>query len=244
MVGLKLLRAPRREVEHRHWWFVGRRMIVRSLAAAMPRGLKLDTGCGYRGAVDGAAGGETCVGLDIELEKLRDFRLAANAMAVCGSAEQLPFLEGSFAAVLLLDVLEHLRNDWLALSEAFRVLRPGGMALVTVPAFPSLWSRHDDAEMHLRRYSRDGLVRLCEAAAFRVLKAGYLNVLLFPLAAAWRVVSRRLLRGRVPRDDFYMPPGPVNLLLAHLFAAERALLPGVRAPFGLSAFALCTKPCA
>jgi SAM-dependent methyltransferase len=143
---------------------------------------------------------------------------------------------------MLLDVLEHVRDDWLALAQACRVLQPGGRALITVPAFPSLWSPHDAAEMHIRRYRRAGLLRLCESVGLRVIRSGHFNILLFLPAVAWRILSRRLYRHRVPRDDFYMLPRPINDFLAALFALERFLLPHVPAPLGLSIFAVLEKP--
>jgi SAM-dependent methyltransferase len=234
-------RVSREETENSHWWFAGRREIIRVLAAGFPAGPQLEVGCGWRGVLSPGEG--IRVGLDIEAEKLASVE-KHGVKAVAGQGEQLPFADGSFLSVLLLDVLEHVRDDWLALAEAFRVLQPGGKALVTVPAYPSLHSPHDDAEFHLRRYRKRGLLRLCRGAGFQVVRSGHFNLLLFLPAAAWRVVSRRLYRHRLPASDFYMFPRPINSFLAALFSLERFLLrpPLPAPPFGLSLFAVLEKP--
>lgn len=236
------LRTSRAETETTHWWYVGRRAILASLASQLPPGPRLEVGCGYFGGIASGAAPGIRVALDLEHEKLAVVRDRHGAAPVCAAGEQLPFAGASFASCLLLDVLEHLRDDWLALSEACRILRPGGRALVTVPAFPSLWSAHDVAEMHFRRYKLRDLRRLCEGVGFRIIRSGHFNTLLFPAALVWRLVSRRLYRNRTPRDDFYMPPRPVNKFLAALLGAERFVAPHFPLPLGLSAFAVLEKP--
>ncbi len=234
------LRASREETEKRHWWFVGRRAIINALAQSLPQGPCLDVGCGYGGGLSVGSGGLS-VGLDLAGAPLAGLHEDYGAYAVQGGAEQLPFAEGSFATVFLLEVLEHIHDDWLALAESYRVLRRGGGALVTVPAFPSLWGAHDEAEFHLRRYTKGGLVRLCEGVGFQVRQCGYFNILLFPAAVAWRFISRRIFPHRQPKNDFLMLPRPVNKLLSTVFSSERFFVPHLQIPFGLSLFAVLKK---
>jgi SAM-dependent methyltransferase len=235
-----VFRDSREETENSHWWFVGRRQIVAALTAGFPAGPRLEVGCGYRGMLAANLGQGIRVGIDLEIEKLAALG-KHGASGVAGTAEQLPFADNSFTSAMLLDVLEHVRDDWLTLAETHRVLQPAGRVLVTVPAFPSLWSPHDDAEMHLRRYGKRGLLQLCEGAGFRVVRSGYFNVLLFIPAAAWRLISRWLFRNRTPRNDFYMLPRPINSFLATIFSFERSLVSKTTAPFGLSLFAILEK---
>ena len=235
-------RVGRDEAEEKHWWYVGRRAVLAALAPKLSPGPSLEVGCGYHSGLPPDSPNSRLVGLDMEHDKLTGFRLRHGAQVVQGNAEQLPFPEGTFASCLLLDVLEHVRDDWLALSEAFRVLSPGGRALVTVPAFPSLWSAHDEADMHLRRYRRRELLRLCEGAGFRIVKGAHFNILFFPAALLWRIVSRRLYRHRIPGDDFFMFPRPINAFFAALFSFERFVVPYLPLPFGLSIFAILEKP--
>jgi len=235
-------RAGREGIENRHWWFIGRRSVLGALTAKLPPGPRLEVGCGYRGGLTLDCEPVMKVGLDIEYSKLDSLRDKFGVLGVQGDAERLPLADETFSVVFLLDVLEHVRNDHFALSEVLRVLRPGGRAIVCVPAFPSLRSPHDAAEMHFRRYRRSGFLRLCRDAGFRVNRSGYLNTLLFPVALVWRVVSGWLFCSRTPRDDFWIPPRPVNGLLALLFSAERLIVPRVSLPFGLSIFAILRKP--
>lgn len=235
------LRATREEVENGHWWFVGRRAIIRTLAAELPPGPRLEIGCGYRGGIALALSEGMKIGLDRELEKLAWLSQEQSAHPVQANADQLPFDNGCFSSCLLLDVLEHVQDDWLVLAETHRILRAGGRAIVTVPAYPLLWSTHDQAEQHLRRYRRGQLLKLCKSLGLHPLRSGYFNTILFPVAAAWRLVSRRLFDGRRPHDDFHSLPTPVNQFLAAVFGAERYLAQHLPAPFGLSIFAVLEK---
>lgn len=233
--------AARNEVEEKHWWFVGRRAILQALAQSLPDGPSLDVGCGYRGSLDYSSDSHLKVGLDLDPAKLGNLSTRPGLATVLGDSQRLPFTDSSFASVMMLDMLEHVSDDWLALAEAFRVLRPGGAAFVTVPAFPSLWSAHDEAEMHLRRYRKKDLLRLCESVGFRIDGSGYFNTILFPFATVWRIVSRRFFRRRQPKDDFYMLPRPVDSALAFLFSLEQHVAPRIPLPFGLSIYAIMKK---
>jgi SAM-dependent methyltransferase len=105
------------------------------------------------------------------------------AALVCGTADTLPFRDEVFDVVLAADVLEHLTDDELATSELFRVLRPGGTLVVNVPTDPGLWSEHDVALGHVRRYTRSRLNELLSSAGFRV---GRMD--------SWMVLTRPLVR--------------------------------------------------
>lgn len=235
-------RAGREEVEERHWWFVGRRAILSELAKSLPEGPRLDVGCGYGGGLVISPGSQLNVGIDLDPAKLTSMSSRSGSHAVRADTQRLPFADESFSSITMLDVLEHVQDDWLALAEAQRVLRPGGAALVTVPAFPFLWSSHDEAEMHFRRYRRRELLELCESAGFDVVKSGHFNVTLFPLAAAWRIISHRIFRKRRPKDDFYMLPSPINSTLAAILSLERHAASCIPLPFGLSIHAVLRKP--
>jgi SAM-dependent methyltransferase len=144
----------------------------------------------------------------------------------------VPFEGEAFDAVLLLDVLEHVEADRASLAALGGRLAPGGRLVVTVPAYRWLWSAHDDANHHVRRYTRAGLVQTAEAAGLRVYEATYYNTLLFPAAAGARLAGR--LVGSQGRSGLGIPPPLVNRLLAGVFGAERHLVGRVPLPFGVS----------
>lgn len=126
----------------------------------------------------------------------------------------LPFPSGRFHLVTCLDVLEHVDDDAAAMRELARVVAPGGFLLVTVPAHPHLWSAHDVRAGHRRRYTRDALAALAEAAGLETVLLSPFNVWLYPAAA----VARRLgLAGTA------FPPRPLNAVLAAILASEGRL---------------------
>jgi SAM-dependent methyltransferase len=123
------------------------------------------------------------------------------------------------------DVLEHVEDDARVVAEMRRVLKPGGQVLIAVPADPRLWSEHDDAVSHLRRYTRESLTTLFEDGGFAIEKVRSWNVILRP-AIAWK-------RGRESNagSDIEMVSAPLNQLLHAIVGMERYLptggLPGV-----------------
>lgn len=145
--------------------------------------------------------------------------------------DDLPVTPGWADVVLLLDVLEHLDDDAGGLRAAHRVLREGGVLVVTVPAYAWLWSGHDVALAHRRRYVAAGLRALVESAGYRVERLSYFNTLLFPAIAAVRLYKR--LR-RDERHDLAHPGPRLNAFLEWLFALERHVVPRPGLPFGTS----------
>jgi SAM-dependent methyltransferase len=165
--------------------------------------------------------------------------LASRRLGHDVTAAPLPALEGiaegTYHLIALLDVLEHVDEDEAALASIAARLAPGGRILVTVPAFAWMWSAHDVAHHHKRRYSKRGLRRVIEAAGLRAQRIGYFNSLLFPLAAAVRLAGR--LTGKTTSDD-RLPPAPLNRLFRAIFGLERHLVGRVPLPAGVSLFAL------
>ena len=149
------------------------------------------------------------------------------------------FERNAYDLVALLDVLEHVPDDIGSLRVIHRRLKPGGALLLTVPANPWMWSAHDVAHHHFRRYTRAGLRKLFEQAGFDVQLLSYFNSLLFPPIAAARLVGKA--RGTDSADDAL--PGPrVNALLNSLFGLEAGLMGRVPMPFGVSLVAVVRRP--
>ena len=141
-------------LEETYWWFVGRRSMLEQLLRRFARrgGLALDVGCGSGRNFEILAPYADCVlGLDRSLTAL-GLAAAHGLPTACADGQAIPVASASLDLVSALDVLEHLDEDQLALQEFHRVLRPGGLLLLTVPAYRFLWSEHDEALMHRRRY--------------------------------------------------------------------------------------------
>ena len=139
--------------------------------------------------------------------------------------------DGRYDLVAMLDVLEHIPGDLEALTALRPKLAAGGRILVTVPASPWLWSAHDVAHHHHRRYTAASLAEVFGKAGYRVRHLTHFNTALFPLIVAARAVGKLLKR---EGGDDAIPPGPVNAVLERLFAAERHWVGRRTLPFGVS----------
>lgn len=234
------------DLEDRHWWFVARRKIIFAVLSRFLSGPTaiLDAGCGTgRMLLDLSRFGEVS-GIDESPEGVA----YAHARGFLGVYQALitaiPFPDASFEAVTCLDVLEHTADDRAAIKELGRVLRPGGILLITVPAFRFLWSGHDVALSHMRRYRAGEIRRLVESAGLDVLKLSYFNTILFP-----GVVVTRRCRALFARpesapssDTFRMPSSIANATFLRLFQSEAALLSFLDLPFGASIMCVGRKP--
>jgi SAM-dependent methyltransferase len=159
-----------------------------------------------------------------------------------GDAQAMPVADSSVDLVSALDVLEHLDDDIQALREFYRVLRPGGLLLITVPAYRFLWSEHDEALMHRRRYVASELHIKLTRSGFRVLKRSYALFLTF-----FPIVFYRLFRGLLPKNalapqaSHVMLPAFVNHLLTDLLKLEARISSMINLPWGTSIVALAEK---
>jgi SAM-dependent methyltransferase len=204
------------ELEDTHWWYRERRAILRREVRGLGRpGRALDIGA--------AGGGNTRVlveeGWDATAtdycESAVEVARERGLTAVRADARALPFEPGSVDLVTAFDVLEHIREDHLVAEEIARVLAPGGHALIAVPCDMALWSAHDDAVGHVRRYARESLTVVVERAGLKVDRVWSWNVLLRPLVT-WH---RRRSRG----SDLRRTPFLVNAGLSAIVATERYL---------------------
>jgi len=235
--------AVMHEQEMVHWWFRGRRALLeRLLARHLPRGEEpprlLDFGCGTGGNAVGYAAVGPVVGVEPDREALRFAAGRTSAtryrLDYCRAAgTALPLRSASFDGVIASDVLEHIADDVAAAREIARVLRPGGVFIFSVPAHPWLWSAHDVALWHQRRYRRGELVRLLVGAGFRIRWLSYWNSVLFPVVAARRVIASRA-EDKAAVSDTVLPGPWVNRALTGVLRAEARALDWIRFPFGVS----------
>lgn len=231
-------------VQQRHWWFVARRRILQRLIESLrlpPQARILDSGCGSGGNLAMLSRFGRLQAMEFDATA----REAAASLSICPVAagclpHQLPFDGERYDLICLLDVLEHVDEDGATLAQLARRLRPGGRILVTVPAYGWLWSAHDVAHHHRRRYTASGLRQLAERNGLAVQRLGYFNALLFPAIAAARLLSR--WRAKDGASDAAVPSAPVNALLQAIFALERHVVPRWLFPVGTSALAVLRLP--
>jgi len=235
-------------IEETHWWYRGRRALVRAALdrwAAPRRPLALlDVACATGMSFRFLADYGRIRGLDISDETIRLCAQRGIDRIVKGDAMRLPFAAGSFDVVLALDAFEHFDDDVAAMRETLRVLRPGGVLVCTVPAFMALWSPHDEAYHHKRRYRRPLLRARLAAAGFTLERTSYSSMTLFlPVLALRRWRRWRGERpGEAASSDFAVPfPAPVEWLAGAITSAEVALERRVDLPFGVSLLAVARR---
>jgi SAM-dependent methyltransferase len=218
--------AEMRALEERHWWFRGRRAVLHALLRRVPRPgpLLLDAGCGTgRNLVEFGPGR----GVDPAPESVAACR-ERGLDVVQASLDALPFGDASFDLLLATDVLEHVDDDVAALRELRRVAAPGAVLLVTVPAHPGLWSAHDVALHHRRRYRRAEVLERLRAAGWEPVVVTWWNAFLLPLI--W--LARR--RSRTGTDHDRTPAWANGVLELPLAVEARLVGRGVALPFGVS----------
>jgi SAM-dependent methyltransferase len=234
------------EVEDRHWWFRGRRRIV---LAVLDKSLRpgasgytrriLDLGCGTGTMLGHLRAFGDAEGAEADQRAVELCRRRGEGRVRLLESDKLPFREDSFDVLTALDVLEHIDDDAGAMREVARVLRPGGIFLATVPANPWMWGPQDEISHHFRRYRARELRRRIVDANLSLMRLTHFNSILFGPIAAVRLARRLRPRPAEVRSDFELTAeGPMNDLLARLFALESGWLRRRNLPFGVSLLAV------
>ena len=224
------------EIDEVHWWFTARRKIIdkviRVQVAPPANAHILEVGCGTGsnlallqrfGKLDAIEPDDTA----------RAFSAKRGGIEIQGGLlpDGVTLDDGAYDLIAMLDVLEHIPDDRIALEALRPKLKASGKLLLTVPAMPWLWSAHDEAHHHKRRYTGSSLAKVVTGSGYRITYQSYFNTVLFPLVALARGVGK--LTGKEGGDDA-MPPVPVNGLLGLLFSVEAAWLGQHSFPVGVS----------
>lgn len=223
--------------EDKHWWFIGRRRLVQEvLDGLFPSGSAqiLEVGCGTGGNLSLLSRYGQVYGMELD-ETARQYALRRNLAPILPGClpDDIPFHGRLFDLIVLTDVLEHVEEDELSLQRLHLRLKPGGYILITVPAFPFLWSVHDDLHHHKRRYTKSNLSAIVKRTKFDIIILSYINFFLFLPITLLRLYNR--LKNIKNSDDLEMPRPWVNKFLAKLFSLERYFLKkNVSLPFGVS----------
>src|SRR5688500_1176874 len=232
------------ELDSRHWWFTARHRILDGIIERIvkppkdARILELGAGTGHNLAMLSRFGSVEASELDPGARKLASKRLG-RPVAEAALPDLSTFPASAYYLISLLDVLEHVPDDRGSLVAIKERLKPGGTLLLTVPINPWMWSAHDVAHHHHRRYRKHEIRRLAEDAGYEIELLSPFNSLLFPPIAAVRLAGK--LTGKDDSDDA-MPSPPVNKTLDLIFGLERGLIGRVPLPFGVSLVAVLHRP--
>lgn len=229
------------EIEDGYWWYAALRDLIDSLLRKYGPGGEggrlLDAGCGTGGFLCRRPPG-SAFGFDVSEEALSFCVRRKIPSLARASAAQIPYASGSFDAVVSCDMLYYLwrEGDQRGLQEFHRVLKPGGIVVLNLPALDFLKSEHDRAVHVSHRYSRKEIAAKLAEAGFTVLRASYRNSLLLPLIVLLRLKDKIFLpKAEEAHSDLKPLPRPLNALLTRILLFEnRLVLAGLTFPAGLS----------
>jgi SAM-dependent methyltransferase len=231
------------EVESFHWWFVVRRKLLHSILSSVdvPKNcVALEVGCGTGSNLKTlrSAGGYG-IGLDRSVYALTLVKRKGNFPLLAGDLNGLPIKTKSVGVIIAADILEHLEDDARGINESYRVLKDGGLLILTVPAFRFLWGIQDRVTGHKRRYTREEIVNRLKEGGFEILKSSYFNFFLFfPILFARRTIH--FLNLKIESENEVNFP-MLNLLLRAIFSLEIHILKYFSLPFGVSIFCIARK---
>jgi ubiquinone/menaquinone biosynthesis C-methylase UbiE len=234
------------KLESEYWWHKAKRRLILHLCQHYKVFQKsnniLDVGCGTGMMMTELSSKGSVFGVDGSLQALSFCKKREQAKVLCCDLTYpLPFKSEYFDMVTILDVLEHLDNDSLILSEIRRILKSSGYFFLTVPAYPMLWTYWDVILGHKRRYRRKQLKKLLEDHGFVVKNSSYFYSFLLPVAIIFRLVKSLFGDSLAKSSDFIKLPKAINNLLLFLSKIEMNLIEHIRIPAGLSVICVCQK---
>jgi len=234
--------------ENFYWWHVGRREIIKSLLSRIPLNKNsqiLEVGCGTGGNLEILSKFGKVIGLDNSKDAIEFSRKKGFENCILGEAENVNYPDESFDLIAALDLLEHIDNEQKVLKEFYRVLKKGGYFLITVPAYQFLWSEHDEALFHKRRYILSDLKKKLLGANFNIVWASHFIVFTAPAFFIYRMLRKVFSDGNKLKEhkmtDYLVLPDFLNNFLISLLKFETFLSKYITFPFGISIACIAKK---
>ncbi len=236
------------QIESKHWWFKARRRLVLDcMKKFFPSGNDLKildiasaTGLNFVNLKDYGS----IHGVDISMDSIRFCRGRKITTIICTDAQELPLKTDYYDVVIALDAFEHFNDDLHAMAEMNRVLKPGGKLILTVPALMMLWSPHDTAFHHVRRYTSGELKMKMIKSGFSIEKLTYWSTLMFfPVFLLRRTRKLFEKQDEIPKSDFFMKVPKIFEILIDLNQKIEGwcIKKGISFPVGVSLFGSFTS---
>lgn len=232
-------------IKELHFWYKARLNLISNLFNKILGGSGkkfkiLDIGCGIGTEIKILKNyGEITV---IDKNK-KALEIAGNegVKRIWADVEEIAIPKKSYDVICAFDVLEHLNNDKKSLEKIYASLKKNGYLFFTVPAFPSLFSTHDLAMGHKKRYLKKEVISLLKTTGFNIVKINYWNTILFPLIAVVRII-KKLKKGSAIESDAHKIPKIINVVLYHILNLEnKNIFFNLTSPFGLSIYGVAKK---
>lgn len=226
------------KIEDYHWWFRGRRAVLKSVLDYFIRSSQypldiLEVGCGNGGNLKLLSSYGKLSAMELDNKAMERATRRGLAQIEKGwLPDNIPFESARFDLIAALDIIEHVDDERRSIQALRDRLKSKGYILITVPAYKQLWSRHDDVSRHKRRYTRKQLTAIVKDAGFDIIFCTYFNTLLFPFEAIYLKFSKLLNNN--PYTALGIPFAPINRLLEIIFLGECLIIPRFSMPFGLS----------
>lgn len=226
------------ELENDYWWFVARRNLVEEIVKLQASSCKdpkiFDVGCGTGANLAVFSEYGKSFGIDMASSAIKFCRSRGLNNLIISKVESLAYLSESFDIITALDVLEHIDDDVTAMKELYRVCKTGGTLLVTVPAYGFLWSEHDEALHHRRRYAAYELRNKLTLAGFDVERCTYFITFFFFPILFIRILQSIFKNSTQPKTSHVQLPPVVNKLMISILGLEQWFLRFINLPFGVS----------
>ena len=230
-------------MEDQNWWNEGRRRILCSFTKTITNKTDLrilDVGCGPGGTSTAFSIFGTVMGVDSSTAALK-IALRRGLRVFKSTLLTIPLKDKSFDLITALDVIEHIPEEKKVLTEINRILKPDGFVVITVPAFQFLWSEHDVAVSHVRRYNIPSLRSSLHDAGFSIVRISHFVSFVFPLVALYRIMTKSGTKKSNPKPNLHKLPQFVNNILEKILFLENNLLKKFNLPFGVSIICVAKK---
>lgn len=227
-----------------YWWLAGKYDIIADLISryinkpSSERRKILDFGCGPGHIADYLTPYGELYGLDFSEDAIRLAKDRGYTNLLVSQGERTPYSDGTFDAIIAIDVLEHIEKDTDAMIEMRRILKPGGQIFFSLPAYKFLWGYHDTMYGHFRRYTVKEISKKFIASGFDVPQVSYVEpIFIFPLFFLRKIKDKLKMR----KDDFSILPPWLNNLLRKMIGSEKYILRFGNIPFGVSIVGVVNK---